>query len=226
MAIGNFNTNNNIGDVANIGQYSQSNANANGSFTATPTPWASQQANLLGAQASAVHDPLQAAQLTEGNRMSRFNQILPMLSGQFGRLNNGFATAGGTNTPMPPISAGPTLNPQQIQQQVNTSRAANDQATAGQMQQSNSSLAGRGFGSNSPLQMALNQGMQNNNLATNTANETATRLNAAQLNASQRLNSQQALSNQWATGNQLDIQRRAPIFAQQNALIAALGGLV
>jgi hypothetical protein len=159
-------------------------------------------------------------------QMSRFNQLLPLLTGQLGRLNNGFATAGGTNSAAPPISTGPTLNPQQIQQQVNTSRAANDQAVAGQMAQSNSSLAGRGFGSNSPLQMALNQGMQNNALATNTANETATRLNAAQQNAAQQLNTQQALSNQWATGNQLDIQRRAPVFAQQNALIAALGGLM
>ena len=184
--------------------------------------------------ASGIHGPSQGAldqQTLAGipvnAQMSRFNQLLPILTGELGKLGtNGAATAGGTNTAPPPISTGPTLNPQQIQQQVNTSRAANDQSTATGIQNSNSSLAGRGFGSNSPLQMALNQGAQNSNMATNTANETATRLNAAQQNAAQTLNSQQALSNQWATGNQLDIQRRAPVFAQQNALIAALGGMM
>ncbi len=157
-----------------------------------------------------VNGPSQSALDQQANtaipvnaQMARFNAILPLLSGQFSRLNNGFATAGGANGTPPPITAGPVLNPQQIQQQVNQSRAANDQSTASQIQNSNSSLAGRGFGSNSPLQMALNQGMQNQNMATNTANETNTRLNAAQQNAGQLLNSQQANANLWATGNQL-----------------------
>ncbi len=224
--MGSFNLNTNTGD-SKQDQYTQSTfGGAPGNVVQTPTAFMGAQTNLANAQGSAVHDALQAAQLQQGNQMSRFNQLLPLLTGQLGKLNNGFATAGGTNSAPPPISAGPTLNPQQIQQQVNTSRAANDQATAGQQANSNASLAGRGFGSNSPLSMALNQGMQNNNLATNTANETSTRLNAAQQNASQLLNSQQALSNQWATGNQLDIQRRAPYFQTQNALIAALGGLM
>src|SRR5579863_5384970 len=194
--------------------------------TYTYSPLTLGQAGLATAQAGAVHDPLQAAQLTEGNKMSRFNSILPLLSNQFSRLNNGFATAGGSNGTPPPITAGPVLNPQQIQQQVNQSSAATDQSAANQMRNSDASLAGRGFGSNSPLSMALNNATQGQARATNVSNETNTRLNAAQQNAQQALNSQQALSNQWATGNQLDIQRRAPIYAQQNALIAALGGLV
>lgn len=207
-------------------QWSQAGINSNGQSYAGPSAFAQAQTALGRAQASAVHDPLQAAQLTENDKMARFNSILPLLTNQFSRLNNGFATAGGSNGAPPPITAGPVLNPQQIQQQVNQSRAANDQNTAGQIARSDASLAGRGFGSGSPLSMALNGAMQGQNMATNTANETNTRLNAAQQNASQLLNSQQALSNQWATGNQLDIQRRAPIFAQQNALIAALSGLV
>ena len=207
-------------------QWGTNQQNANGSSTYNPSQYTNAQTGLATAQAGAVHDPLLAAQYGVNAQMSRFNQLLPLLSGDLSKLGTNMATAGGANTAPPPISAGPTLNPQQIQQQVNTSRAANDQSTANQQANSNASLAGRGFGSNSPLQMALNQGMQNSNMATNTANETATRLNAAQQNAAQTLNSQQALSNQWATGNQLDIQRRAPVFQQQNALIAALGGLM
>lgn len=172
-------------------------------------------------------DAQKLASIPVNAQMQRFNAILPMLSGQFSALNQrGSEKVGGDNGTPPPISAGPTLNPQQIQQQVNSSRAANDQSTQGKIANSASSLAGRGFGSNSPLQAALAQGYQNSNMATNTANETATRLNAAQQNAGQLLNSQQALSNQWATGNQLDIQRKAPYFQQQNALISALAGLV
>ena len=206
-------------------QWGVTSQSANGGNFYAPTQYAGAQTQLAQAQAGAVHDPLAAAQLTEGNKMTRFNEILPLLSNQFSSLNN-MATAGGSNGTPPPITAGPTLNPQQIQQQVNQSRAANDQQTAGQIQQTNSSLAGRGFGANSPLSMALNNASQGQNMATNTANETNTRLNAAQQNAGQLLNSQQALSNQWATGNQLDIQRRAPIFAERNALIQSLGGLV
>lgn len=185
------------------------------------------QQQLAQAQSGAVHDPLKATQLTEADKMQRFNQIYGLLGGELGRIGSqGYATAGGANGTPPPISTGPVLNDQQIQQQVNQSRASNDAATQGAQARNTASLAGRGFGANSPLAMALNQGLSNNNLATNTSNETNLRLNAAQQNAQQRLNSQQALSNQWAQGNQLDIQRRAPIFAQQNAIIAALAGLV
>ena len=183
------------------------------------------QASLDQAQAGAVHDPLQAAQLTAADQMSRFSQVFGLLGGQLNN-NGGVSTAGGQNTAPPPITTGPMLNDQQIQQQVNSSRAANDASTQGAMAKNASSLAGRGLGGNSPLAMMLNQGLQNNNLATNTANETNTRLNAAQQNAQQTLNSQQALSNQWATGNQLDIQRRAPVIQQKTALISALAGLV
>jgi hypothetical protein len=197
-----------------------------GRNTVMPSALGTSQIGLQSAQAGAVHDPLQAAQLAEGNKMSRFNSILPLLSNQFSNLNRGFATAGGSNGNPPPISTGPVLNDQQIQQQVNQSNAATDQSAQGQMQRSDSSLAGRGFGANSPLSMALNNATQGQARATNVGNETNLRLNAAQQNAGHLLNTQQALSNQWATGNQLDIQRRAPIYAQQNALIQALGGLV
>lgn len=208
------------------GQYMNQTQNPDGSISSAQSGLNTTQQQLNNAQAGAVHDPLQATQLTEANKMSRFNQIYGLLGGQLGNLNGGVYTAGGQNTPPPPISTGPMLNDAQIQQQVNTSRAANDAQTQGQQQRSSDSLAGRGFGGNSPLSQMLNQGYQNNNMATNTANETNTRLNAAQQNASHTLNTQQALSNQWATGNQLDIQRRAPVIQQRTALMQALAGLV
>lgn len=175
----------------------------------------------------AAQDQMNLAHVPVDAQMSRFNAILPLLTGQLGQLGNGGAfRAGGENTAPPPISAGPTLNPQQIQQQVNQSNANVDKSTASNIQHSNESLGGRGFGSNSPLARALEQGYQNNGLATRTGNETNLRLNAAQSNAGQLLNSQQALSNQWATGNDLDIKRRQPYIQQQTALLGALAGMV
>jgi hypothetical protein len=150
-----------------------------------------------------------------------FDQIFGALTGQLGNMAN----AGGQNTPAPTISTGGVLNPQQIQQQVNTGRAATDAATGSRIATSNASLAGRGFGANSPLAQALGQGYQNQGLAANTAQETQTRLGAAEMNAKQRLAGQSALSNQWYQGNQTDIERRKPYFQTQNALIAALGGM-
>lgn len=207
-------------------QYGQTISTPGGTSSYVYSPYTQAQTGLANAQAGAVHDQLQGVQLEQGDKMARFNALLPMLSGQLGNLGLGPYSAGGTNTAPPPITAGPTLNSQQIQQQVNQSRAANDQSTAGQIQSSNNRLAGAGFGANSPVAAMLNQGYQNQNMATNTANETNTRLNAAQANAGQLLNSQQALSNQGQAWNQLDINRRAPVLAARSQLFAALSGMV
>lgn len=224
---GGGNSNSNNGQMTNIGQYSQTQTNPDGTSTAVPTVWAGAQANLLGAQAAHAGDQLAATQLTEGNKMNRFNQVYGLLNGQLGKFGNGGVySAGGQNSPAPPITTGPVLNPQQIQQQVNQSSANVDRSTATNIQHSNGDLGGRGFGSNSPLQMMLNQAAQNSGLATKTGNETNLRLNAAGANANHLLNSQQALSNQWEQGNQLDINRRAPVIQQQTALLGALAGLV
>ncbi len=188
---------------------------------------ASNQGQLYSAEAAHAGDQLAATQLTEADKMSRFNQVYGLLGGQLGKLGNGGVySAGGQNSAAPPITTGPVLNPQQIQQQVNQSSANVDKSTATNIQHNNSELGGRGFGSNSPLSMMLNQAAQGQGLATKTSNETNTRLNAANANSQNLLNTQQALSNQWATGNQLDINRRAPVIQQQTALLGALAGLV
>ncbi len=214
------------GNVTNIGPYAQYQTQQNGDVMATPTPWASAQGNLYTAQAAHAGDQLAATQLTEADKMQRFNQVYGLLGGQLGKMNGGAYYPGGSNSQAPPITTGPVLNPQQIQQQVNQSSANVDKSTASNIQHNNSELGGRGFGSNSPLSMMLNQAAQGQGLATKTSNETNTRLNAANANSQNLLNTQQALSNQWATGNQLDINRRTPYIQQQTALLGALAGLV
>lgn len=166
------------------------------------------------------------ASLPINAQMSRFNTVLPMLSSQFGNLQSMMATAGGQSGPSPEITVGGVLNPQQVQQQVNASRAANDQATQGRIMGMQQNMAGRGFGTNSPLAQALSTGMQNQNLATNTANERETRLNAAQMNAGQVLKSQQAREQSFSNRQNESIERTKPYFSSYNALLASLAGLV
>ena len=153
----------------------------------------------------------------------RFNQIFPYLAGQIGQGNA--AMAGGQSPPSPEIRVGGVWNPQQVQQQVNAARAGNDQQAGGQMQRQQQELASRGFGSNSPLLMALRGQTQAANMATNTSNEREIRQNAQQQNVQQILASQQAREGQFASRQREDIERRKPYWANQNALIAALSGL-
>ncbi len=124
-----------------------------------------------------------------------------------------------------PISAGPVLNPQQIQQQVNASRAGTDAGAASQERTQSAQLAGRGFGANSPLAALLNAGTQQNALTAGSANEQALRYNAAQGNAAQRLAGQTAQSQQNLGAQAAASARQAPIYGQQNALLQALASM-
>jgi len=74
------------------------------------------------------------------------------------------------------------MNEGQIQQQVNASRASNDQSTQGQIQQMRGKLAAQGGGSNSALAQALEGRMRYGNLMTNTANDRETKLKANEMN--------------------------------------------
>lgn len=157
-------------------------------------------------------------------QQQRFQQVFPYLQSQ---LNGGNPYAqGGTPGLGPNISAAPVLNSQQVQQQVNTQNAASDQSTAGQIKGYQNSAAGRGIGANSPLVQALSGQAQSANLAGKTANETQTRLGAAQQNSQQVLAGQTAQQGQYATQQQEEIARAAPYFQQQNILLQALAGLV
>lgn len=192
----------------------------------TPSLYAGSQSELAKAQAAHAGDQLAATQLTEGDKMNRFNAILPMLSGQLLSGNGGAFTAGGSNTAPPPITAGPVYNAQQMQQAQNANASQISAGAATQNQQTNNSLAGRGFGSNSPLSMALQGANDSNARGQIASSNTQLGLQGAQANATQLTNSQNALSNQWATGNQLDINRRTPYVQQRTALLQSLAGLV
>lgn len=157
-------------------------------------------------------------------RDARSQQAFDLLRN--GSLLQNALTAGGQSGPSPEITVGGVLNPQQIQQQVNAARAANDMATGSRITDTNRSLAGRGFGAGSPLAAALSTGMQNQNLATNTANEREIRLGGAQMNSGQLLRSQMAREEQFGRRQQEDIERRRPYFQTQASLLAALAGMV
>lgn len=179
------------------------------------------QKDIAGIQARAAELP---AQLQQG----RFDKLFPLLSGQLGQLGSwqsGYAGAGPQGA-QPQIGAGPVYSEGQVQQQVNAQRAANDAGTAGKVRQMQGELAGRGFGSRSPLAMMLQQGYQGQNLQANTANEQQTRWNAASGNAQQLLAAQQAQENQYASRQEEDIKRNQVRLGSMNALLGALAGMV
>lgn len=161
----------------------------------------------------------------------RFNQIFPILSGAFGGTHGtggggGVGTPGGPTGTQPRIDANPIYNEQQIQQQVNSQRAANDTATQGRVRQNTQDLAGRGAGTQSPLLMALNQAAMGQNLQTNTANERDMRWNAAGGNAQHVLAAQQAQEAQYANRQQEAIGRTQAANVARNSILSALAGLV
>jgi hypothetical protein len=154
-------------------------------------------------------------------KQQRFNQVSPWLQGQYNTpVDIGQSQAG------PAIDASPIWGEGQIQGRVNAMRGANDAATAGKMRGMQQQVAGRGFGSNSPLAQALGAGMQASNLATNTQGENDLRWQAAQGNKQFVLQAQQAQEQEAADRNQEDIQRRQMQAQRQNAIIAAMAGIV
>lgn len=159
-------------------------------------------------------------------RQDRFNAVFPELQRQMNATGQtAMSTAGGASGTGPTINSNPIWNPQSLQQQINASRATTDQGTATQINNMQGSLAGRGFGTNSPLAQALTAQYQGQGLAANVGNERQARMTAAQGNATQQLQSQTAREGQFASRQQEDIERRKPYFAQQNALLAALTSL-
>jgi hypothetical protein len=157
---------------------------------------------------------------------ARFNSVFPWLQGQMSSLMGGMATAGGQSGPSPEITVGGVWDPQQVQQQVNSARAHNDQATQTQSRLAASQAAGRGFGSRSPLTMALQGQLQNQNMAQNATAGREIRWNAAKGNADQRLKSQTAREAQFSNRMTEDIERKKPVFGTMNAMLSALGGMI
>lgn len=176
-----------------------------------------QQDAISRAQIDASLQPLQFER-------EKYNQLSPLVQQQIGRLGNwasGYQGGGQTGS-QPGISDAPVYDENQVRRQVNQGRAVNDQQTFTQTRGMQQQLAGRGFGSRSPLALALGQGYENQNLATNAQTETDLRTQAATANASQVLRAQQAREQQFASRQQEDIQRNQVSTGGISALLSAL----
>jgi len=152
----------------------------------------------------------------------KWGTILPMLQGLQGSLSRGPTSA---NIPTPQITAGPTYSNQQMQQQKNLigSQAQGDIGT--QQRQIAQSTAGRGFGSNSPLQQALSTEAAGMGRAGERQAQTQAGLTMAQQNAQQKLASQQAAAQAQLGAAQIGVEAQRPWWQLQSSLIGALAGM-
>jgi hypothetical protein len=152
----------------------------------------------------------------------KFNTILPLLTGGLNAARGGIP---GANIPTPQITAGPVYNPQQMQAQKNLigSQAQGDIGT--QQKQIAQSSAGRGFGSNSPLQQALSTEAAGMGRAGERQAQTQAGLTMAAQNAQQRLASQQAAAQAQLGAAQIGVEAQRPWWQLQSSLIGALAGL-
>ena len=153
-------------------------------------------------------------------RQQRFDQVFPFVTGQFQNLAGQLGQVGGGAA-----GGGPTINatgvytPEQTQQQVNSMRAGNDQQAQSQTRQAAQGLAGKGFGSQSPLLAALQAQYQGQAQQASTQGENDLRFQAAGANASQLLKGQQAQEAQFASRQQEATQRAAVQAQQFSALL-------
>jgi hypothetical protein len=135
----------------------------------------------------------------------RFNQLLPMLQGAMG--NGNFSSGGsGINVPAPEmggphIQGGPLYTQQAIQQNLNANRAQIDKSTATNNQNMANSMAGKGFGSGSPLLAALQNQSAMSGLGQKADYTREFTNTARQANANFGLQTANARQNQFA-GNQ------------------------
>jgi len=166
----------------------------------------------------------QAAMYPATLAMQRFNEVFPFISGQL-RGRSPFSVPTPNLGAQPHIGTGAVFSPGDIQQQVNATRAANDQAAQAQMRTSGQQLAGRGLGGTSPLAQALNTATWGQNLATNTQAEQQARFNAAELNTKYGLQAQGLQEQQYASRQEEYIKRQQIGAQTYSALLAALSGL-
>ncbi len=124
-------------------------------------------------------------------QQGRYQQMLPFALNEYG------AASGGQVGPAPEISVGGIWNDQQVQQRVNAGRAQNDQGLSSQQKQTTNSLAGEGFGGNSPVAAALSSQQESATRAANSDLERETRWQAAEGNAQHVLGTQKARSDQY-----------------------------
>ncbi len=155
-----------------------------------------------------------------GFQKDRFGQVFGAVQGQLG---------GGLDAaPIRTVgSSAPTqvLTGDQVQQQVNASRAGLDRRAETQAADAGRSLAGRGFGANSGLGFALGQMARGQAASAGADQEREIRLGAARDNAQQgtaaaQLGLQAGMANQDA-----DLKRRGIAAQRQSSLLSSLASL-
>lgn len=164
-----------------------------------------------------------ASVLPANQKMQRFGTLLPMMSGAFNQIGQ---MPQGPVGRAPAITTGGVWDQGQIQQQVNAGRASNDRQTAGQVQKMHADVAGRGFGANSPLAMALETNYKGQGMAANANTERETRMGAAEKNAGHLLATQSAAEGQYASRQQEEIQRRKARMDALTQWTSTLGSMV
>lgn len=162
-----------------------------------------------------------SAAVNQAGRQSRYDTSLPLLQGAMASGVAGMGQSSGA----PGITTGPIWSPQQIKQQVNTMKGNSDQSTGTQIRDTQGQLAGRGFGSQSPLLAALTGQAQMANMANKSGQQQGIEWNSAQGNAQHLLASETARANVWNQKEQQDIARRQLAQSGRNAFMAALSGM-
>lgn len=172
-----------------------------------------------------------ASTLAERNKQGFRQQLFPTflsllkgggMGGARGGLYNQY-TGGGQIGQQPYISDAPVYNNQQIQEQVNAQRAQGDAAVAAQNAAAAKNLAGKGFGSRSPLAMAMASQRAMANLGANTQAENDLRFQAAKANADQVLKAQLGREGQFAARQDEDIKRNQQQASMLSSILSSFG---
>jgi hypothetical protein len=152
-----------------------------------------------GNQMRIAQTQAEAAKYPHILKQQRWNQIWPWAQGQIKGMGNFTAGYQGPGAaPAPEITVSPVWSDQQINERVNLTRSQNDAATAAKSGKIANEMAGRGFGSRSPLAAYMQTALQGMNLQGNTQAENDLRFGAAEANAKQILAAQQARAQQYA----------------------------
>lgn len=210
-------------------QESAALASARGNISAAQISAAAQESIARGQQEAQKYGAqlqYNASVLPEQNRQARFNQVFPLLQGQFNQLGQGPATAGGTPFPATSISTGNPWSRGMTQQSVNASRAFGDKALGTQMRSMRENLGARGQEGNAALSNALGGRLQMGALSNSMNQVRGIKENAAQQNVGQRFKTDTLREQQRAALDASDIERRKPYFGRENAIIGALSGLL
>lgn len=202
-----------------------------------------QNAANLAAQreASAANAAQQQAQIAEAQRQqqaqldyqrsvdaykqAQFNQVYGMLNGQAAALNANMPGAPGS-AQQPQIYGGPMWTQTEINQNLNANAAASNRQTETTVNNQRSQLAGRGFGSRSPLGMALENQTRLGAMGQQADFARQFQQDTRRANVSHALDTQQAQEKQFSNRNQEANQRYNTQAQASSSLYNALANLI